>query len=56
MGKIRDIQMLKNEQRQKQVLELLKNESSLPEGDVEKLKLEFRDLTLKMRNIKNIQI
>jgi DNA primase len=56
MGKIRDIEMLKNEQRQKQVLELLKNQGSLPEGDVEKLKLEFRDLTLKMRNIKNIQI
>lgn len=56
MGKIRDIDMLNTEKRQKQVLELLGDESKLPEGDVDKLKLEFKNLTLKMRNIKNIPL
>lgn len=54
LGKIRDIDILNTEIRQKQVLELLRNESKLPEGDVDKLKLEFKNLTLKMRNIKNM--
>ena len=54
LGKIRDIEILLNEKRQKQVLELLKGDSKLPEGDVDKLKLEFKTLTLKMRNIKNM--
>jgi len=56
LGKIRDIEMLNTEKRQKQVLEMLKEESKLPEGDVEKLKLEFRNLTLKMKNLKNIPL
>ncbi len=48
--------MLGAEKRQKQLLELLKEESRLPEGDVEKLKLEFRNLTLKIKNLKNMPI
>ncbi len=56
LGKIRDIEMFNTEIRQKQVLELLKDESKLPEGDVDKLKLEFRNLTQKMRTIKNMPL
>jgi len=54
MGKIRDIDLYKTEKRQKEILELLKDENNLPEGDVDKLKLEFKDLTLKIRDIKNL--
>lgn len=56
LGKIRDIKMLGAEKRQKQLLEMLKEESRLPEGDVEKLKLEFRNLTLKIKSLKNMPI
>lgn len=54
MGKIKDIELLGAEKRQKQVLELLKDKSKLPEGDVDKLKQEFKELTQKMRSIKEI--
>ena len=56
LGKIKDIEILVTEKRQKQVLELLRDESKLPEGDVDKLKLEFRNLTQKMRSIKKMQL
>jgi len=56
LGKIRDIKMLGAEKRQKQLLEMLKEESRLPEGDVEKLKLEFRNLTLKIKSLRNMPI
>ena len=49
MGKIRSIDIYKTEMRQKQILELLKDKSRLPEGDVEKLELEVKRNLLKMR-------
>ena len=54
LGKIKDMEILNTEKRQKQVLELLKDKGKLPEGDVDKLILEFRSLTQKMKNIKNM--
>lgn len=54
LGKIREIEVLSIEIRQKQILERLKDKDELPEGDVEKLKREFKNLTLKMRDMKSI--
>jgi DNA primase, catalytic core len=54
LGKIRDIEYLKAELRQKQVLELLKNESTLHEGDVDKLKQELRDLNMLIKKKKSM--
>ena len=54
LGKIRDIEYLKAEIRQKQVLELLKNESTLHEGDVDKLKQELRDLNMLIKKKKSM--
>lgn len=53
MGKIRSIELYKLEERQKGILELLKNQEGLKEGDVERLKGEFReiaDLIMKKKN------
>lgn len=54
LGKIRDIEYLKVEMRQKQVLELLKNESTLHEGDVDKLKQELRELNMFIKKKKSM--
>jgi DNA primase len=54
MGKIRDIRLNRAESRQKLVLELLKKQSDLPEGDVEKLKEELKTLSLKIREYKSM--
>lgn len=54
MGKIRDIKLNRAESRQKLVLELIKNKSDLPEGDVEKLKEELKTLTLKIMEYKKM--
>jgi len=54
LGKIREIEILKIEIRQKQILEILKDKDKLPEGDVEKLKREFKTLTLRMADMKSI--
>lgn len=54
MGKIRDIKLNRAENRQKLVLELIKNKSDLPEGDVEKLKQELKTLTLKIMEYKRM--
>ena len=54
LGKIRSIEFIRTEMRQKQILELLKNESNLPEGDVEKLKQEFRNITLFIKKQKSL--
>lgn len=54
LGKIRSIDIYKTEKRQKQILELLKDKVHLPEGDVEKLELEFKKLLLKIRESKSI--
>ncbi|NLV37231.1 MAG: DNA primase [Clostridiaceae bacterium] len=56
LGKIKEIGILKAERRQKQVLELLRNTENLSKGDVDKLKLELRDLILKIKNMKDMPI
>lgn len=56
LGKIKEIGILKAEKRQKQVLELLRNTENLSKGDVDKLKLELRDLILKIKNMKDMPI
>lgn len=54
LGKIRDVEYLKTEMRQKQVLEMLKNESTLREGDVDKLKQELKDLNMIIKKRKSM--
>lgn len=54
MGKIRNIELYKIEKRQKEILELLKDEESLLEGDVEKLKQELRTLTILIKKQKSV--
>lgn len=56
LGKIKDIKVLSAEKRQKLLLEMLKEVSRLPEGDVEKLKLEFINLTQSIKSLKNMPI
>lgn len=53
MGKIRNIEFIRTEMRQKQIVELLKDESNLPEGDVGKLKQEFRNITMSIKKRKS---
>jgi len=53
MGKIRSIELFKAEKRQKEILELLKDEGSLSEGDVEKLKLELKSLIMMIKKQKS---
>lgn len=52
LGTIRNIEIYKTEKRQKDILELLKKEDTLQKGDVEKLKLELKSLTLFIKNRK----
>jgi len=56
LGKMRDIKILSAEKRQRQVLELLKDPKRLPEGDVDKLKLELKSLILRIKDLKNTPI
>lgn len=56
LGKIRDIDVAGSEKRQKQILEFLKDKGKLPEGDVDKLKLELKNLTQKIKNLKSTPI
>lgn len=51
-GKIKDIKILRIERRQKQILDLLKDEKNLPEGDVDRLKKELKGLLQKIIEIK----
>ncbi len=51
LGKIRDIGKLKLESRRDKVIELLKNKSSLPEGEEAKLKLELTNLMQEINTI-----
>jgi DNA primase len=53
LGKIRSIDIYRTEKRQKQILELLKDKSHLPEGDVEKLELELKKNLLKISGKKS---
>lgn len=54
LGKIRNIESIKTESRQKEILELLKDGNNLPEGVVEKLKQELRDITLFIKKQKSV--
>ncbi|NTV90480.1 MAG: DNA primase, partial [Clostridiales bacterium] len=50
--KVRSIGLFRIEDRQKQIIGLLRDEANLPKGDVEKLKQEFKDLTLRIKDLK----
>ncbi len=52
LDKIKSIERYQIEIRQKQIIGQLKDEANMPKGDVEKLKLEFKDLALKIKEIK----
>ncbi len=54
LGKIRNIESIKTESRQKEILELLEDGTNLPEGVVEKLKQELRDITLFIKKQKSV--
>ncbi len=54
LGKIRNIEIIKTESRQKEILELLEDGTNLPEGVVEKLKQELRDITLFIKKQKSV--
>ena len=56
LGKIRDIDVASSEKRQKQILEFLKDKGKLPEGDVDKLKLELKNMTQKIKDLKSTPI
>jgi DNA primase len=49
--KIKTLKLLKIEKRQKEIIDLLKDEDKLPKGDVEKLKIELNSLLLKRKTI-----
>jgi len=53
LGKIRNIDLYRYEKRLKEILELLHNEGSLKEGDVERLKHEFKSLALLIKKQKS---
>jgi hypothetical protein len=55
-GKIKDIKVLRIERRQKQILDLLRDEGNLPEGDVDRLKKELKGLLQKIIEIKKSHI
>ncbi len=55
-GKIKDIKVLKMERRQKQILEMLRDEGNLPEGDVDRLKEELKSLIQKIIKTKKSHI
>ena len=52
-GKIREIELCKLTKRQKDIIELLRNEQSMAKGDVERLKFELRDLVMQIKNQKS---
>ena len=54
LGKIRNIEIIRTDLRQKEILELLRNGNNLPEGDVEKLKQELRNITLFIKRQKSV--
>ena len=54
LGKIRNIEIIRTDMRQKEILELLKNGNNLPEGDVGKLKQELRDISLFIKKQKSV--
>lgn len=56
LGKIRDIDITSSEKRQKQILEFLRDKGKLPEGDVDKLKLELKNLTQRIKELKSTPI
>lgn len=56
LGKIRDIDIISSEKRQKQILEFLKDKGKLPEGDVDKLKQELKNLTQRIKELKSTPI
>jgi len=53
LGKIRDIKLMKAELRRNEVVEMLNNAESLPEGMAEKLKLELKALIYEISRMKN---
>jgi len=53
LGKIRSIELYKLKKRQMEILDLLKEQDSLKEGDVEKLKLEFKSITTLIKEKKS---
>jgi DNA primase len=53
MGKIRNIELYRNEKRIKDISELLQNKDSLTEGDVEKLESEIKSLALLIKKQKS---
>lgn len=54
LGKIRNIEFIRADLRQKEILELMRNGNNLPEGDVEKLKQELRNITLFIKKQKSV--
>ncbi len=54
LGKIRNMEILRSDMRQKEILEMLRNGNNLPEGDVEKLKQELRNITLQIKRQKSV--
>jgi len=54
LGKIKSMELYKIEKRQKEIIDLLKNEGSLKEGDVETLKSELKSLTILMQKKKRM--
>jgi len=56
LGKMKDIRISLAEKRLQQVLDILKDEKNLPKGVVDKLKLELKNLILKIQELKNTQI
>lgn len=53
LGKIKDINAYKTEKRLREISEILDKQDGLNKGDVEKLKEEFRRLTLEIKEQKN---
>lgn len=53
LSKIREIELCNLMKRQKKIIELLRNEQSMEKGDVERLKLELRDLVMQIKNQKS---
>lgn len=53
LGKIKSVELYKLKKRQTEVLNLLKEQDRLIEGDVEKLKLEFKSIVTRIKEYKN---
>ena len=54
LGKIRDIELLRAEMRQFQIIEMLKDKSGMPDIEADKLKLELRRLIQEIKRIKEM--